>query len=735
MVFKCKICGGSLKIEKGQKIVTCAYCGVQQTLPKNENDKISNLYDRANHFLRNNEYDKAEAIYETILSEDIEDSEAYWSLVLCKYGVEYVKDPATGKYIPTCNRTKTTAIFADEDYKKALENATKEQREIYEKQAKEINEIQKRILELSNKEEKYDVFICYKEKDKDGERTQDSVLAQEIYSKLIAEGLRVFFARITLEDKIGIEYEPYIFAALNSSKVMIVIGTNKEYFEAPWVRNEWSRYLSLIKQDTKKTLIPCFKDIDAYDLPEEFAHLQAQDMSKIGFMQDLVRGVKKLTQEEQKQNNINLVNELSDSQKEHIYKTSKKDMQITQDAKVLSHREKTKIFRDLTKNFEKLGEYLDSEQLAQKCNELYKKEKHKKVVGNIKFLSIFLIVSLIIISVLMTTYIVPNSKYEIALEKYNNNQYYSAIKDFSKIEDYKNSKEIIKNAKEKWKKANINTVCSAYGKQIAAVKEIGTVLGYGSDFLNIKQAVYGDNCIVGLRNDGTIIIETNTTDDTIQGLTKDWEDIESIAISNNHIFGLKNNGTVLSEIYKKDEYSEVKEIDTSDWKQIVQIEACLGGIVGLREDGTVVQKEVSTDTILKIGQWKDIIQLSGTRGFLIGLKEDGTMVATGSNGYGEINVENETDVIQLSRNYYSADHFAFIKSDGTVKALGENDSKQCDITDWSNIVYLYAGSTNTIGVKKDGRISIAGTYEESDIGLQPRNWSNIKRFEEWRSMK
>lgn len=43
-------------------------------------------------------------------------------------------------------------------------------------------------------------------------------------------------------------------------------------------------------------LIPAYKDMNPYDLPEEFSHLQAQDMSKLGFMQDLIRGIKKITQ-------------------------------------------------------------------------------------------------------------------------------------------------------------------------------------------------------------------------------------------------------------------------------------------------------------------------------------------------------------------------------------------------------------------------------------------------------
>jgi len=35
--------------------------------------------------------------------------------------------------------------------------------------------------------------------------------------------------------------------------------------------------------------------MDPYDLPEAFSHLQAQDMGKLGFMQDLLRGIKKIT--------------------------------------------------------------------------------------------------------------------------------------------------------------------------------------------------------------------------------------------------------------------------------------------------------------------------------------------------------------------------------------------------------------------------------------------------------
>ena len=287
MILKCKICGGNLEVAENSKIAICEYCGNEQTLPKIKNEQKAKLYDRGLHFIQNNEYDKAIAIYETILNEDNTDSEIQWQLVLCDYGVEYVKDKKTNKYIPTCNRTKNESIFENENYKNAIKYADKEQKAIYEAEAKKIDEIQKSAIEIARKEEPFDIFISYKETDENGNRTEDSVIAQDLYNNLSKQGYKVFFSKITLENKLGTEYEPYIFSALNSSKIMIVVATKKEYIEAPWVKNEWNRFLGLAKEDESKLLIPTYKNMNPYDLPEEFAHLQAVNLEKIGVLEDL----------------------------------------------------------------------------------------------------------------------------------------------------------------------------------------------------------------------------------------------------------------------------------------------------------------------------------------------------------------------------------------------------------------------------------------------------------------
>lgn len=293
-ILKCKMCGGDLAVTDGMKIVECEFCGTTQTIPSADDEKKTNLFNRANRLRIASEFDRAAGIYESIIAEFPTEAEAYWGLCLCKYGIEYVDDPKTAEKIPTCHRTSFESIFNDSNYNQAIAYADPVAKGVYESEAKAIDALQKDILSIVNKEKPFDVFICYKETDELGNRTVDSVLAQDIYDHLTDRGFKVFFARITLEDKLGQEYEPYIFAALNSAKVMLAIGTNSEYYNSVWVKNEWSSYLSLMHNDRSKTLIPCYRDVDPYDMPLEFKNLQGQDMGKLGFIQDLTRGIAKI---------------------------------------------------------------------------------------------------------------------------------------------------------------------------------------------------------------------------------------------------------------------------------------------------------------------------------------------------------------------------------------------------------------------------------------------------------
>ncbi|MCR4615185.1 MAG: TIR domain-containing protein [Clostridiales bacterium] len=298
--IKCKICGGMIEFPDGASVGVCDSCGLSQALPRFSDDSLKNMFERANALRQKCEFDKAEEIYNKMLEYVTNDPEIYWGIVLCRFGIEYVEDPRTMQRIPTCHRASFEALSSDFDYHKALDCADFNQKAVYEEEARKIDIIQRNILNVVQREQPYDIFICYKETDENGKRTTDAVLANDIYYQLTQEGFKVFYSAISLEDKLGQEYEPYIFAALNSAKVMLVIGSKPEYFESVWVRNEWSRFIKLTKSDRSRLLIPCYKDMDPYDLPSEFAHLQAQDMGKIGFINDLIRGIKKIIVKEEK---------------------------------------------------------------------------------------------------------------------------------------------------------------------------------------------------------------------------------------------------------------------------------------------------------------------------------------------------------------------------------------------------------------------------------------------------
>lgn len=319
-VLKCKTCGGNLEITGLENVAQCSHCGVMQTLPKADDEKKVALFNRANNLRIKKEFDKAAGIYESIIVEFPNEAEAYWGVVMCKFGLEYVEGK-DGRRIPTCHRTLPVSILKDDDFIQACRYADLSARALYQSEAVVIDNIQKRIIEIASSEEPYDIFICYKEKDDlTGLRTEDSSIAQDIYTAFTEKGYKVFYARATLSKVAGAEYEPYIYAALSSAKVMLVIGTKEEYYNAVWVKNEWSRYLSMMADDPSKIIIPCYKNIDAYDLPEQFGFMQALKMDDVMFSMNLETSVKRVLPIETKSRQAEPVVEAAGNRIDNIIK-------------------------------------------------------------------------------------------------------------------------------------------------------------------------------------------------------------------------------------------------------------------------------------------------------------------------------------------------------------------------------------------------------------------------------
>lgn len=271
--LKCKMCGSNLDIGDSITVCKCEKCGTSQTVPDIEDDKELKLFERAGRLRFNCDFDKAAGIYNTITDSYTEEAEGYWGLILCKYGIEYA-DNASGKKVPVCHRISYDSVMDDEDFELVMENSDSESRAIFREEAKIIEENRKKYIQIAESEQPYDIYISYRAKDDNGDKTAVSEIAGHLYNKLTSAGYSVFLSEAALKGKKQLDCEPYIYSALNSANVMLALGTSYDDYNDVWVKNEWNRYLEIAEKNKNKCLIPCYKDVDEYDIPKEFAGLK-----------------------------------------------------------------------------------------------------------------------------------------------------------------------------------------------------------------------------------------------------------------------------------------------------------------------------------------------------------------------------------------------------------------------------------------------------------------------------
>ena len=245
----CNICGANYEYRSGRW--KCPACGAYKA------EELSNeeftLLSNAAQKLRVQEFGVAEELYADIINKYPEQHEAYWGYVCAKYGIKYEVD-FDGRKIPTCCYTTIESFIDDADYKKAVKYAPSEVATWYKLQADYIERVRTTWIEKAKNEAPYDIFISYKDSDIENgiERTEDSYNALELYNHLARQGYNVFYSKESLRDKVGEKYEPYIYHALQTAKVMIVYSSSVDYVNSTWVKNEWHRYIKQISRGEKK---------------------------------------------------------------------------------------------------------------------------------------------------------------------------------------------------------------------------------------------------------------------------------------------------------------------------------------------------------------------------------------------------------------------------------------------------------------------------------------------------
>ena len=298
----CNTCGASLINRDGRWV--CPACGTYAP-EEITNEELTLLYN-ANMLLRTLDFDGAENAFTDLIERYPKNSAGYWGRLRARFGIKYERD-YNERNLPTCY-AEVNSVLNDRDYLKAIQCADSTTKEVYRKQAAEIEKIREIWLERASKEKPYDIFICFKDSDVENgeEHTVDSVRVKELYFHLRGLGYRVFFSPVSLNGISGEEYEPYIYNALNTATVMLVYGSRAEYFSSTWMKNEWTRFLKRIreKQKSEGSLLVICDGVNPSELPQGLRSLQAMDAKALSFAQTLEQRVAEIISRNQKPKSV-----------------------------------------------------------------------------------------------------------------------------------------------------------------------------------------------------------------------------------------------------------------------------------------------------------------------------------------------------------------------------------------------------------------------------------------------
>ena len=131
--------------------------------------------------------------------------------------------------------------------------------------------------------ENVDVCILNNESSTRGSRTTSSYIAEDIYNNLKSRKINSYFVRVSALNLFGEHIERSRISALNGAKIVIIVGTSADEFDA--LANKYSSLLQ------HKTVIPVFKEMHVNSLPKNISAIQGIDYGKIGACEDLVKGI------------------------------------------------------------------------------------------------------------------------------------------------------------------------------------------------------------------------------------------------------------------------------------------------------------------------------------------------------------------------------------------------------------------------------------------------------------
>ena len=408
---------------------------------------------------------------------------------------------------------------------------------------------------------------------------------------------------------------------------------------------------------------------------------------------------------------------------------------------------------------EKLRAELHRQQMEQQIKwETAQKERHKKII---LICTGSLIITAAAFCLLFVNVIRPMSIYNNAMKCYENGDYNEAIALFTKVDDYKDSYNMIyasyyAKGMARYENRDYDGAVSAFnlaggysdseemikasyyakGMELyeiecysMAISNFISANGYNDSESMIKKIkrkyssiretlptgiIDARDYVIAVKSNGAVYY--NGVNQSVIFDLFSWTDIDKVSTGYRNLAGLKTDGTVVAT--GNNDYNQFDEV--SNWSDIVDISCGFKHIVGLRSNGTVVSVGNNDYGQCDVSDWTDVSDISAGNEHTLGLKSDGTVVAVGNNEYGQCNVSDWTDIVAVSAGTY---HSVGLKSNGTVVAVGNNSDKQCKLEEWTDIVAVSAGNLHSIGLKSDGTVVAVGNNEYGQCDVS--DWTQV----------
>lgn len=339
-------------------------------------------------------------------------------------------------------------------------------------------------------------------------------------------------------------------------------------------------------------------------------------------------------------------------------------------------------------------------------------------------------------------YIQNKSKYDEAINLYNDRKFDESREIFVQLGDFLESEDKIKSIDYDFAKSYM--IKGEFDKSI----EIFTSL---NNYLESEELL---DKSISLKEETKILYDAIASDDyrviykvllTIRNYDivnyLNLENELEIKLLNQAIFNMNNShfdggyysvafvqtdGTVLaygnyfSSLENDTFFSTNKENNVDNWSNIVSISYSTTHLLGLKSDGTVIADGYNHYGQLNVEDWNDIIAISAGEGFSVGLRSDGTLVGVGQNDKGQLNFSTWKDVISIGAGYK---HTAALTEDGKILSIGYYTDQNPDLKKVENIKNIDVDEFDTVGITFDNKVITIGGNYYNDYYVE--EWDNV----------